>query len=303
MKHKSKMKHRFLFQEKKSKNPEFDLSIISSEQDDFESESNISPKLGVPIKIKPKSKLVRNRPVDVKIDTAGTEVSLSDWLTISSPSFKNQKKFPILAVEEEQYDISTMTPNFQRLNFFNFSLLPQSKRPPHVNIFSQTKNDEISNLKNSDSESKREYFWFWFRASNKYVYYSSNPTYINQLGTFDIQKIGMVRGLPGNSQYCFEISDANNDVYKLCALTREVQRKWLCFIQKAKKLKSLDPICNGGTAEITQKVKEKTIIQPLMIIPLPSKNCNDDWNYDKRGKNWECKCSEGNILVLYNFRT
>jgi hypothetical protein len=35
------------------------------------------------------------------------------------------------------------------------------------------------------------------------------------------------------------------------------------------------------------------ILQPLMIIPLPSPNCETDWNYNFHGMDWVCKCNEG----------
>ena len=30
-----------------------------------------------------------------------------------------------------------------------------------------------------------------------------------------------------------------------------------------------------------------------MIIPLPSQNCESDWNYNFHGLDWVCKCNEG----------
>ena len=31
----------------------------------------------------------------------------------------------------------------------------------------------------------------------------------------------------------------------------------------------------------------------MILIPLPSPVCNEDWNYGSHGSNWNCKCSEG----------
>ena len=38
---------------------------------------------------------------------------------------------------------------------------------------------------------------------------------------------------------------------------------------------------------------KKKILQPLMIIPLPSPDCAVDWNYNFHGMDWVCKCNEG----------
>jgi carbonic anhydrase len=35
------------------------------------------------------------------------------------------------------------------------------------------------------------------------------------------------------------------------------------------------------------------ITQPIVIIPLPSKVCNQDYNWKKNGRDWECECAEG----------
>lgn len=41
-------------------------------------------------------------------------------------------------------------------------------------------------------------------------------------------------------------------------------------------------------------IEEKQIVRkPVILIPLPSKSCNENWNYDDHGANWECKCAEG----------
>jgi hypothetical protein len=278
-------------------NDGFDSASTSESESSLESSTESESELP-----KPKTKLVRIKPKDVIIDSSNVGVKLQNWLTISAPSFKNQKKFPILSVMDEQYDISLSTPNFQRLNFFNFLLLPEKLRPPKVNLFSHNNPEETNLLKN---DSKRDYFWFWFRANNQYVYYSSTPLMHNQLGTFNISKISVVRSVPATQ--CFEIADSNNDLFRICALNSETKKKWLCFLQKKIKMTSSDPICQGKTEiELTQNQKIKKVIQPLMIIPLPSHNCNDNWNYDQQGKNWECKCKEGiqyKYIKLYRIRT
>ena len=40
-------------------------------------------------------------------------------------------------------------------------------------------------------------------------------------------------------------------------------------------------------------VIERTITQPIILIPLPSRMCNENWDYVRHGVNWECECAEG----------
>lgn len=31
----------------------------------------------------------------------------------------------------------------------------------------------------------------------------------------------------------------------------------------------------------------------MIIVPLPSPDCNTDWNYNEHGANWQCRCPVG----------
>ncbi len=33
------------------------------------------------------------------------------------------------------------------------------------------------------------------------------------------------------------------------------------------------------------------------MIPKPSRFCNDGWDYNEKGDDWECKCSEKESLT------
>jgi hypothetical protein len=39
--------------------------------------------------------------------------------------------------------------------------------------------------------------------------------------------------------------------------------------------------------------EKQQVKQPVMVIPLPSPYCNQNWNYNSEGTDWNCKCSEG----------
>merc|ERR1719362_1337666 len=46
----------------------------------------------------------------------------------------------------------------------------------------------------------------------------------------------------------------------------------------------------GDTKVITKTVE---ITQPIVIVPTASAHCNQNWNYQKFGDDWECDCREG----------
>ena len=40
-------------------------------------------------------------------------------------------------------------------------------------------------------------------------------------------------------------------------------------------------------------VHKQTVKQPILIIPLPSPYCDENWNYNQHGMDWKCMCIEG----------
>ena len=69
--------------------------------------------------------------------------------------------------------------------------------------------------------------------------------------------------------------------------------KWYCYLQKAAKINPLDRIC--GVDSNFLNFVTKTVIQPILIIPQPSRECNVKWDYRSHGKDWECKCNDGKL--------
>ena len=97
----------------------------------------------------------------------------------------------------------------------------------------------------------------------------------------------------GNENTCFQLDDIENHNWKLCGETIEIRNKWICKIREMRKINS--DLCNNLTlANLSlPTVIENTINQPIILIPLPSKTCNEEWNYLNKGGDWECACSEG----------
>lgn len=56
-----------------------------------------------------------------------------------------------------------------------------------------------------------------------------------------------------------------------------------------------------GTSNVI--VQDEQVTDPVILIPLPSKNCNDAWNYKTKGSEWECDCSEGKTQSPIDIKT
>jgi carbonic anhydrase len=199
---------------------------------------------------------------------------LSDWLMISSPNFKDTKKFPLVTLHSGEKIEIQVDYNYFRIN------------SGYING-------------NVDLNLPRTEKYFWFRLSGKNIYYSSTMSDLNVLGDISIRSIISVTHLAvegGNGDACFIIQDDENQDWKLCANTVEIRNNWVCRIQVVIG-SPLDPICSGGLVTSRQPdistIIEKKVIQPIIVIPIPSPHCNQGWNYQQNGRDWQCDCSEG----------
>jgi carbonic anhydrase len=202
--------------------------------------------------------------------TPTSDPMLGDWFMISSQAFLNPSIFPPVTLHSGQKLTIHTDPDFFRIN------------------------DAYE--KASDDKPPTEKF-FWFRLSGLNIYYSTTKTDINILGAVlvtAIERVGKHDGPMSGSNvtYCFSVQDIDRHNWKLCSLEQNITDKWVCAIKTL--LNEDDPKCkpNNGTDNNT-KIIEKQITQPIIIIPLPSRQCNDGWNYQKNGDDWECDCSEG----------
>jgi carbonic anhydrase len=53
---------------------------------------------------------------------------------------------------------------------------------------------------------------------------------------------------------------------------------------------------NTNSSQIEAKlqiIKKRILRQPVIIIPVPSPYCNEKWNYESHGDDWQCDCKEG----------
>jgi carbonic anhydrase len=208
---------------------------------------------------------------------------MTDWLMISSKSFTNVFKFPPVTLSNGvKAKIKTDSLYFR----INSSYNPQTQ--------SATPAAPDAGGPESNLPSGPKYFWFRLSGSN--LYYSSTDSDINILGAVAVRAINSVRHLQvdgGNGDACFLVKDIDNLEWKLCAKTLEIRTKWVCEIQKVLGINQ-DEICKiGKKKEAEKNVITKNIIQPVIIIPIPSPQCNENWNYQHLGRDWNCDCNEG----------
>lgn len=228
-----------------------------------------------------KKKKVNRRP---KLDHR--KIYLEGWLSISSRSFRNYYLYPPIRFSDGREIVIDINSKYFRKNSL------YDKR---------------------DKTLVPGKYYFWFRLSGRHVYYSLKKDDINILDNIYISHISYALALDSFSKNakCFYIKDNRNIKYVMCAQTLQLRNLWICQIQRNLGQPE-DPLCKGikkkpkgkkpaknkyktvqETLPADDKIIEKTITQPVIIIPQPSKMCNDKWDYSNKGRDWECVCKEG----------
>lgn len=193
---------------------------------------------------------------------------LENWMAIASMEFRNTNRFPIVTLpNDKKSQIKYNNQNFRLNDAHNCT----DKAKPALDIF------------------------FWFRVSKKHLYYSSTETDINVLGVIDIASIENVEDDETTDEniklYCFDTIDTKDKKWKVCSPVKEIRRQWVCFIRKELGL-GVDEECGVKYSNMTHEVI-KDVVENDIIIPLPSHHCNEKWNYQQNGDDWECECKEG----------
>lgn len=140
--------------------------------------------------------------------------------------------------------------------------------------------------------------FFFFRLSGLNIYYTNTNTDINILGAISIKSIDRIElpKMDATTEYittCFNVRDLEHQTYKLCGLQEEEVKHWYCQIKVFLGEVDID-LCNNMGDENTKIItKTVEITQPIVIVPTASPHCNQKWNYQNSGLDWECECSEG----------
>jgi len=94
---------------------------------------------------------------------------------------------------------------------------------------------------------------------------------------------------------CFRTIDKEGKNWLLCTKKFKERISWVCLIREVLGYKK-DKKCKEtaiAQEEISPTVFDKKVTQPIILIPLASKMCNQDWNYLQKGQDWNCDCAEG----------
>lgn len=184
------------------------------------------------------------------------------------------------------------------MTFINKNIFPDIVLPDGRSA-SIRSNHKYFRINDSNCEGKPECrLDFWFQiGTNFHLYYASTKTDVNVLGAISIQKITKVdiAQKPAEDEcgdaYCFTVQDTVDISWKLCSASYTEMISWVCSIKSVMGVE--DPICSSSQLNSNVKVIIERIQQPIIMIPLPSRECNENWNYNKNGEDWECDCSEG----------
>lgn len=210
---------------------------------------------------------------------------IENWLTISWKGFNDKTKYPRLFSPEGVgmgYKLEE-----ERLVNENFIPKPESPFKPKVT----PKKDE---KKDPNAVIPLDKFFFYFRLTNKYMYYTNDDKNINILGSILLETIKSVENLYDENN-CIVISSALGDKFQVCAQDQKTAIRWTCYLNKLIRKEDFKE-CDKKLVEVklpVRKVIKRKLNQPFIIIPTPQRMCNAGWDYANKGKDWECLCKEG----------
>jgi len=210
-------------------------------------------------------------------DPAGGAFDLNaiveDFLKISSFDFGNKVRYPnVMVAQPKGADVQSIKSNIEgfRINLMNTTATPQ----------------------NPD-------LFFYFRMNKDHIYYASDKIDLNVLGAIDLKLVkNAVRNK--NQENCFDITMENEVEYKICADDKDQEAatktrdKWYCGV--IVRVESLEDIfCNPNNFATFKPVFQvsNNVFTPIIMIPESSPVCNHNFNFLKRGADWECICKEG----------
>ena len=202
---------------------------------------------------------------------------LEEWFMISSKAFLDTNRFPTIVIGQKKTVSIKTDQNNYRINgaYGNKNLVVVPKLP----------NDKF----------------FWFRLSGLNMYYSSTKTDINILGAISVESIDdvTVPGQDSTSEFittCFKVKDSTRAEWKICGMKEDTVKAWFCQMKSFLNIKDLNncPEKLPGDTDVPKVVVQTTeILSNIVIIPTPSKHCNENWNYQKLTEDWDCDCKEG----------
>jgi len=206
------------------------------------------------------------------------------WLAIASNQFIDQDRYPTLPLKND--DKSQIRIKDDRMEgrilekddeFTNKTdILKQMKeREPMIEFRVNTEFGLNPKVPNNT--------FFYFRLTRQNLFYSEAIDNLQQLGAISIINI---RSVLDRSDFCIQINDDEIDNWIICS---ESPTDILDWKNQINTLLGMPP----GNASPIQVVEEE-LDQPVMIYPIATPICNDNWNYNTHGDEWQCNCKDGN---------
>ncbi len=203
-------------------------------------------------------------------NTNSTDGPIQEWLRISTPDFARNSKYPpVVLPNGDQVKIQTDA-NYFRINI----------------AFDE-----------SNKSGPQNPLDFWFRVTPSQVYYSKDKSDYNVLGSITYTSVTKDNN---PSRFCFNLFENNESSFLICASTDEIRKKIFCQIKKylndetPYECSTAEKSANVDLSKLPQPmVIEDKVIQPIILIPLPGQQCNENWTYMNNGKDWVCSCKEG----------
>ena len=224
------------------------------------------------------NQIIKRRHPDIFMDDSELDMIKEGWLRISSPLFTNENVYPKVISRDFSPDYIDVSPDssFRKNNLFNVGNSKNPAFPPSENSF-------------------------WFRLSKRNLFYSHSKSELSTLGTIAVPnllnaEVNPKKNKKANDAFCFFVMDKQSSNWQLCAETASERMQWMCKIKELKKI----PDDRCIPAQLAKELNvvpvtafERKVNMPIILIPQPNRFCNDDWNYEAKGADWECECSDG----------
>ena len=199
---------------------------------------------------------------------------LDHFFMISSNAFLNRNLFPPVHIEKKKFwTIKTDTNNFRI-------------------------NDAYKKEGGQDKKEQPNDRFFYFRLSGLNLYYTNTKTDMNILGAISVASMDkiLVPSMDASSEYittCFVLTDIERQKYKICGMDEKKVKHWYCQIKSFLGENNMELCMKDGSGDTKVITKTIEITQPIVIVPQASAHCNENWNYQKFGDDWNCDCKEG----------
>ena len=220
---------------------------------------------------KPSKKEVKNKKKKLRFRKRKTfkdplSIIKQGWLKISSQHFLNTGRFPMITLPNAKQVRIRVNKSYFRIN-------------------------DTFNRKKRGNQFPPKKLYFWFRLSGKHLYYNQLPSELNILGNVRIKNVknSKISAEPE----CFQIVDIEKRNWKLCAENETIRNKWVCVIKDILGYPNDESCKSTSLLNSSPTVITKKVTQPIILIPVPSKICNENWDYSRKGQDWICDCADG----------